>query len=111
MLLAGIAAMPASTWAADATTAVLPRLCGIVVSSRDRMAIFETAPGVTIAAAEGEQVGPYLIRGIAGHEVRVDQGERGLTLTIVGSGRLPEAVDTGGATFGLMVNPQGPPDD
>jgi hypothetical protein len=111
-LLACLAVLPAGPClSATETASSLPRLCGIVVAGPERVAIFELAPGVTTAAAEGEQVGPYLIRGITMQEVRVEQDGRALNLAIVQSGGTRGLVDNGGVTFGVVVNPQSPPDD
>jgi hypothetical protein len=89
----------------------LPRLTGIVIAGQHRVAIFESSPGVATAVEEGESIATYVVRVVGLDGVQVERDGRRFALALTGSTQAPTPVDTGGVTFGLVVNPQGPPDD
>ena len=104
MMLAGHAA---------AQTAGPPRLTGVVLTPERRVAMFEDASGATEAAEEGALVFGYLVRSIRRDQTILERDGRALMLVPTPAGttaaRLP--ADTGGVTFGLIVNPQRPAED
>ena len=109
-LLALLPALPA--WAQDAP-AGLPRLSGVIIGPAHRTAIFEQPAGGPSAVEEGEQVAGYLVRMIRPDGVLVESEGRSYTIapSPLGAGARLAPADTGGATFGLVVNPQTPAPD
>lgn len=89
----------------------LPRLTGIVIAGPQRVAIFDGPPGLTTAVEEGETIAAYTVRFIGPAGVQLEREGRRVALTLSQSEQAAVPVDTGGVTFGKVVNPQGPPDD
>ncbi len=89
----------------------LPRLTGIVVSDERSAAIFEDGSGAITILGEGETLQSMTVQSIGPQGVRLVGPSRTLMLRPTASGTPAGPVDTGGVTFGLVVNEQGPPDD
>ena len=89
----------------------LPRLTGIVVSDKRSTAIFEDGSGAITTLGEGETLQSMTVQSIGPQGVRLVGPSRTLMLRPTASGAPAVTVDTGGVTFGLVVNAQGPPDD
>lgn len=98
---------------AQAQSGPPPRLTGIVISPYQRAAIFESEPGVPKLVKEGEDIAAYTVRSIQPDGVQVERGGQAFTLQPTALGVTAQAmpVDTGGATFGLVVNPRRPAED
>jgi hypothetical protein len=93
--------------AAQGAPAGLPRLTGIVVMPGRRIALFEGA-----AVQEGEQVAAYTVRTISADGVWLEGEGRSFALLPTPLGADARApADTGGGTFGLVVNPPAPTPD
>jgi len=94
--------------AAQAEPAGPPRLTGIVVTPERRIAIFGDAGGAIEWAEEGTLAFGYLVRSIRRDQTVLERDGRAIMLvpTPLGAptGRL--APDTGGVTFGLVINPR-----
>ena len=84
----------------------VPRLAGLFVQGEHRAAIFESPPGQMLTVREGEGVGSYRVRAIGQRGVELEQRGRTMLVTPIGSDAARAPVDTGGATFGLVVNRQ-----
>lgn len=93
------------------SSAELPRLTGIVIAGPHRVAIFDSPPGQSISAEEGETVAAYTVRRIGPAGVQVEREGRKIVLALTQSAQPATPVDTGGVTFGRVVNPRRPPDD
>lgn len=89
----------------------LPRLTGIIVSSDRSAAIFEDARGIITTLSEGETMEGLTVQSIGPQGVRLVGPNRTVMIRPTPSGIVADPVDTGGVTFGLIVNPPGPPDD
>ncbi len=94
------------SWAGE-----LPRLAGTVIAPGHRAALFDTGSGVMIPAGEGESVGGYVVRSIGRGGVRLERDGQTTMLRPSAAGAPPAPVDTGGATFGLVLRAQPRPDD
>ena len=75
--------------------------------------MFATPSGNHETIAEGEAFGPYVVRSVRPDGVRIERGGIGTELQtrqpgVTDAGRTP---DTGGVTFGLLVNPPAPAPD
>lgn len=107
-----VLALPAAAWAQGAPPG-LPRLTGIVTAPSGRAAIFESAGGQQSAVQEGEQVGIWTVRLIRPDAVQLDGDGRSLTVAPSprGTAMQERPADTGGVTFGLVVNPPAPAPD
>jgi len=88
-----------------------PRLTGIVIAGQHRVAIFDNPPGQSTAVEEGEVIAAYTVRLIRPAGVQVERDGRKVVLSLTQSAQPVTPVDTGGVTFGLVVNPRRPPDD
>ena len=89
-----------------------PRLTGIVVTPERRVAMFQDASGAIESAEEGTLAFGYLVQSIRADRAVLERDGRATMLVptpLGGTSRLPP--DTGGATFGLVVNPQLPAPD
>ena len=89
----------------------LPRLAGTLVSPGQRIALFQAGPGHAVAVGIGEDIGDYVVREIGPGQVRLDRAEHDIIVSIEGAVAPAPPVDAGGATFGLVLHHQGPPDD
>ena len=89
----------------------LPRLTGIVIAGQQRVAIFESVPGLAASVEEGETIAAYTVRVIGLGRVQIEREGRSFELALTRSTQIAMPVDNGGVTFGLVVNPRGPPDD
>ena len=96
---------------AQAPAPELPRLTGIVIAGQQRVAIFESPPGVATSVQEGETIAAYKVRAIGLGGVQVEREGRSFALALSRSTQAVAPVDDGGVTFGRAVNPQPPPDD
>ena len=93
--------------AAQGVPAGLPRLTGIVVAPGRRVALFEGA-----AVQEGERIAAYTVRTISADGVWLEGEGRSFALLPTPLGADARApADTGGGTFGLVVNPPAPAPD
>ena len=93
--------------AAQGAPSGLPRLTGIMVAPGRRVALFEGA-----AVQEGEQVAAYTVRTISADGVWLEGEGRSFALLPTPLGADARApADTGGGTFGLVVNPPAPTPD
>ncbi len=88
-----------------------PRLTGIIIAGPRRVAIFDSPPGQPTSVQEGETVAAYTVRLIGPAGVQVEREGRRISLALTQSAQPAAPVDTGGVTFGLVVNPRRPPDD
>lgn len=90
----------------------LPRLTGIVIAPNYRAAIFEGTAGLPSNVQEAERIGPYVIRTIRSDAVWVERDGNAVELALRSSGPARSVpADTGGVTFGLVVNRQEPAPD
>ena len=106
-----LATMPNAARAQASSAAEPPRLTGIVIAGPHRVAIFDSPPGQSTAVEEGETVAAYTVRRIGPAGVQVERDGRRVALSLSQSAQPATPVDTGGVTFGQVVNPRRPPDD
>jgi len=93
--------------AAQGVPAGLPRLTGIVVVPGRRVALFEGS-----AVQEGERIAAYTVRTSSADGVWLEGEGRSFALLPTPLGADARApADTGGGTFGLVVNPPAPAPD
>ena len=87
-----------------------PRLTAVIVTPRERVAVFEDA-GLSVVAEENEVVSGYTVRSISRGRVEVEQGGRLQVLELAGTAQAPAAVDPMGVTYGVVLNPDLPAPD
>ncbi len=108
----GIWALAATPGGAQAPPSPAPpRLTGIIIAGPRRVAIFDSPPGQPTSVQEGETVAAYTVRLIGPGGVQVEREGRRIALALTQSAQPAVPVDTGGVTFGQVVNPRRPPDD
>ena len=95
--------------AGRSSAAEVPRLTGTLIGPGERTALFAD-PGGTIPAAVGEHIGDYVVSGIEPGRVRLDKSGRQIVVSLEAAATAA-AVPQSGATFGLVLRQQGPPDD
>ena len=113
LLAAVLAALVPALAAAQDIPPGLPRLTGIVIGPAQRTAIFEAAAGQPSSVEEGGSIASYVVRLIRPNTVQVEAGGRSYTIAPAPLGSAARAMpaDTGGGTFGLVVNPPAPAPD
>ena len=112
MIRWAVAAVLCFTAGAFAQQPDLPRLTGIVVAPDYRAAIFEGTAGLPSNVREAERIGPYVVRTIRPDAVWVERDGTAVELLLRSSGPARSVpADTGGVTFGLVVNRQEPAPD
>ena len=88
-----------------------PRLRGIVTGGGDRVAVLGFTAGGTVPLREGEQAEGFTVRRILPDRVILDGEGQVLELRFEATQGAPPVADTGGVTFGLVVNPPAPAPD
>ena len=87
----------------------LPRLTAVIITPRERLAVFDDQ-GQSVVASENEVVAGHTVRSIVRGRVELERGGRRHVLELSGSAQLPPA-DPMGVTYGVVLNPQLPTPD
>ena len=88
-----------------------PRLTGVVLAAGHRTAIFQDKDGATVAVGEGDTLDGLLIQRIEAAGVQASARGRLVFIGLAGASAATLPADTGGVTFGLVVNPPAPAPD